>query len=78
MYNLVFTDYNGDGWLVAKLNSPDDAFKAITKDVKARKFVLAGIQNFKIPYVRWWGDVETTGITYDVGSHTEFYHLYKE
>ena len=78
MYNLVFTDYNGDGQLVAKLNNPDEAFKVITKDVKIRKSVLAGIQNFKIPYVRWWGDVETTGITYDVGSHTEFYHLYKE
>ena len=48
------------------------------KDIKIRKSARAGIQNFKIPYVRWWGDVETTGITYDVGSHTEFYHLYKE
>ena len=78
MYNLVFTDCNGDGWHVAKLNNPDEAFKAITKDVKARKSRPGGNANFKIPYIRCWGDIETTGLTYDVGSHTEFYHLFKE
>jgi hypothetical protein len=30
--------------------------------------------NYKIPYVRIWGD-NVKGYTFDVGSHTEFFHL---
>ena len=33
--------------------------------------------NYKTYYIRSWGD-DKQGYTYDVGSHTEFYHLYKE
>ena len=44
---------------------------------KIKAFILTKNPKFKIYYIRSWFNEHQTAITYDVGSHTEFFHLRK-
>ena len=70
MYSLYFERSTGEKLLVkSQLEAPDDVFPLI------KDFVHSKNPNFNIYYIRSWG---ADPIIYDVGSHTEFFYLYKE
>jgi hypothetical protein len=62
---LYFENSQGIERLIAEVVNEDEAFKEINKFCEER--------NFKIYYVRSW--MKDGRKTYDVGSHTEFFHL---
>lgn len=64
---LLFQASNGNERLVAEVTSENEAMKKINDFCEER--------DYKIPYVRSWGSLDDEGITYDVGSHTEFFYL---
>ena len=67
---LYFEDSKGNERLVNdKISNEEDCFKII------KDYVYKLNPNYKIPYVRTWGN---NPITFDVGSHTEFFLLYPE
>ena len=55
--------------LVKEVSSEQEAM------IELRNYVRKLNPNFEIHYIRSWGE---NPITYDVGSHTEFFKLYKE
>lgn len=67
---LYFEHSNGSLSFISEC-AEDDVWQYITQCVKQLN------PNYQIYYVRSWGDKEH-GYTYDIGSHTEFFHLYKE
>ena len=67
MKNLYFIRSNGERILVEPKTKEDNTIKFIKKFVKEKN------PNFEIYYIRSWKTEE--GITYDVGSHTEFFLL---
>ena len=74
-YNLYFLPSNRKPELIKKFNTylERNFIKAIYEDAEKRN------SKFEIYYVRSWGNVEDKrGKTYDIGSHTEFYKVYKE
>ena len=69
MYSLYFESFTGEKLPVElHVKSPDDAFSLI------KNFVHSKNLKFKIYYIRYWGE---NPIVYDVGSHSEFFYLYK-
>ena len=64
---LYFQNSNGKERLVADVENQEDAMSEIKKFCNER--------DFRIYYTRAWGDLDKDGITYDVGSHTEFFVL---
>lgn len=74
VYNLYFLPANRDPELIHTWTyfSEKDLFTAIHADIKRRN------PKFKSYYIRSWGDINSEGIMYDVGSHTEFYKIKKE
>lgn len=65
---LIFENSYGEERVIAEPQTEEEAWKYIHQFCKER--------NFKIYYVRGWMD-NNNRITYDVGSHTEFFHLEK-
>lgn len=72
MPNLYFIRSNGEERLVRENINPDMAIGYINE------YVAQLNPNYKIYYIRSWGDLDKNGITYDVGSHTEFFKLVDE
>ena len=71
--NLYFLSSNGEKRLVASnINAEDNVYTLIENYVKELN------PDFKIYYIRSWGNVDKDGITYDVGSHSEFFLLINE
>jgi hypothetical protein len=66
---LVFKNAQGQEKLVKANITEDKVFKCI------KDYVHDLNPNFQIHYVRYWGE---DPIVYDVGSHTEFFKLYKD
>lgn len=64
MFNLYFQRANGELRFIQKVDK-EEILSAINKEVERLN------PNYKIYYVRSWGD--DNRITYDVGSHTEFF-----
>lgn len=63
---LCFENANGVKHVISKPRNEEIALKNIQDFCKKR--------NFKIYYIRSWTDNNKK--TFDVGSHTEFFHLY--
>ena len=68
MVYLYFEDSNGDFRFVCKCEE-EEVGAQITE------YIHSINPNFKIYYMRSWAD-EKGGITYDIGSHAEFFHTY--
>ena len=66
---LYFQNSNGKERMVAEVENQEDAMSEIKKFCYER--------DFRIPYVRCWGDLNKDGITYDVGSWSENFVLRK-
>ena len=66
---LYFRNSNGKERLVADVENQEDAMSEI------KKFCLE--HDYRIPYVRCYGDLNDSGITWDVGSWSEFFVLRK-
>lgn len=66
--NLIFENSHGEERIIANPKTEKEAIKEIYKFCEER--------NFKIYYVRIWESNNRKH--YDVGSHTEFFHLEKE
>lgn len=64
---LYFQNSKGEERPIAEVDSREDAMRRI------KKFCLD--RDFTIYYTRCWGELDKDGITYDVGSHTEFFKL---
>nr|DAQ07445.1 MAG TPA: hypothetical protein [Caudoviricetes sp.] len=65
---LVFQASSGAERTIAYVNDDDEVMGEIKRFCQER--------DFKIPYTRTW---EKDGVvTFDVGSHTEFFKLYKD
>lgn len=62
---LYFENSYGEERIIAEVKDENEAFKEINKFCEER--------NFKIYYVRSW--MKDGRKIYDVGSHTEFFHL---
>lgn len=62
---LYFENSQGTERIIAIVQDENEAMNEINK--------FCGARNFKIYYVRTW--MENGRKTYDVGSHTEFFHL---
>lgn len=69
MRRLVFKNAWGQEKLVKYNVAEDELFKCI------KDYVHNLNPKFEIHYIRSWGE---DPITYDVGSHTEFFLLYKD
>lgn len=70
MYSLYFERSTGEKLPVkCQMETDNDVFHLI------KDFVHSKNPNFKIHYIRSWGN---NPVIYDVGSHTEFFYLYKE
>jgi len=67
---LYFEHSNGDLSFICECSKEE-------VDKKITEFVHSINPNYKIPYMRSWGS-EDNFITYDIGSHTEFFHLVKD
>ena len=65
--NLYFEHSNG-GLTLVRSDCPQDN---VLSEIKS--YVKLLNPNYKIYYIRSWGD-DIQGYTYDVGSHTEFFH----
>lgn len=70
MFSLYFIRSNGEKELVKSQLETD---KEVLTHIK--NFIHSKNPNFQIYYYRTWG---TNPVVYDVGSHTEFFHLYQE
>ena len=68
MYSLYFERSTGEEILVHNHLEKKEVFSEISQ------FINRTNPNFKIYYFRNWGD---NPIIYDVGSHTEFFKLYR-
>lgn len=62
---LIFENSNGIERIIASPNNEEEAMKEIHKFCEER--------HFKIYYIRSWEHDRRK--TFDVGSHTEFFHL---
>lgn len=71
-YSLIFISNNTREIANEKFDNYDDALKWAGKIIK--KFCEE--RNFKTYYTRMWKDNNTT--IFDVGSHSEFFHLVQE
>lgn len=73
-YNLYFLPANRGPEFIKTFHtfSENEIFATIHADIKNRN------PKFKSYYTRSWGDLNSDGIMYDVGSHTEFYKIKKE
>lgn len=70
---LYFENRYGEMKLVSAVATPETANQLI------RKYIGAINPNYKIYYTRYWNvDEERFHRVYDVGSHTEFFHLIEE
>lgn len=72
---LYFENCYGEMKLVSAAASPEIAGQLI------HKYISAINPNYKIYYTRYWDNDNNNGKlhrTYDVGSHTEFFHLIDE
>ena len=70
MFSLYFISSTDEKVPVKlQLESEEEVFPLI------REFVHSKNPNFEIHYIRSWG---MDPVIYDVGSHTEFFHLYQE
>ena len=66
---LYFQNSNGKKRLVAEVGNQEDAIREIKKFCEER--------DYRIPYVRRWGDLDKDGVTFDVGSWSESFILKK-
>ena len=70
MYSLYFKNAKGRRILVRDgIATDDEVFSSI------RDFIYSKNPNYKIYYFRSWGE---NPVVYDVGSHSEFFYLYKD
>lgn len=70
MFSLYFIRSTGEKVLVkSQLETDKEVFSHIKDFIHSKK------PNFQIYYIRSWGDNPTV---YDVGSHTEFFYLYRD
>lgn len=80
-HSLVFKGDHGNTREIAKIHDFDDASKPKSDDeiIQEANLLIRAFcaeRNFKIYYTRVWN---RNGITiFDVGSHTEFFHLIPE
>lgn len=65
---LMFKDKFGDERFVAEVADEREA------NVEMMNYIRKLNPNYKVHYVRSWGEEP---VVYDVGSHSEFFHLYK-
>lgn len=77
-YSLLFENSNGVTREIAQISALDASGSRISdKDILSEAHrVINGFcaeRNFKIWYARLWNNSGRT--TFDVGSHTEFFHL---
>ena len=72
-YNLYFLPENRDPELIFSF----DEYKENNIITKIKEDIYKRNQQFIIYYIRYWGDINIDGITFDVGSHTEFYKVKK-
>lgn len=68
---LYFEHSDGSFTLIGKCESQNEIYQKINEYVRVLN------PNYKIYYIREWGDLDNGGINYDVGSHTEFFHVYR-
>lgn len=67
---LYFQNSSGKEILISDVDNEEEAASRIKKFCNDR--------DFKIYYTRCWGSLEEDGITYDVGSHFEFFKLKRD
>ena len=67
---LTFENSRGEERVIGEPADEEYAFKMIQQFIEDH--------NFKSYYTRTWHDPELNRRTFDVGSHTEFFHLYYE
>lgn len=65
---LMFKDQFGDERFVAEVADEREA------NVEMMNYIHKLNPSYKVHYVRSWGEEP---VIYDVGSHSEFFHLYK-
>ena len=70
--NLYFLSSTGEKRLVSTEVNADNVYKII------KDYIYEINPNYEIYYIRSWGDINKDGITYDVGSHSEFFLLINE
>lgn len=70
MFSLYFKRSTGEEVPVKLQLETDAEVLSLIKD-----FIYSKNPDFKIYYIRVWGN---NPVIYDVGSHTEFFHLYKD
>lgn len=68
MYNLYFIRHNGEKVLVKSCVEATEGYR------EAVKYVRMLNPDYIIHYMRTWGE---DPIVIDVGSHSEFFHMYK-
>ena len=68
-YILTFEDSHNKSHYVGEVDNLGDEYQLIHEEIKKRN------PNFKVYYIRTWGNPEKEGMMYDVGSHTEFFKL---
>lgn len=66
---LYFVGGNDNKRLVSYVDNVDEAVDKIKEFCEER--------DYKIPYWRSWGNLDNNGITYDVGSWSQFFKLVK-
>ena len=72
---LVFENSHGKEKVITEVENEEEAINEIYKFVDECNAKRTHGKNFEIYYIRSW---EYNGKkTYDVGSHTEFFHLIK-
>lgn len=71
-YILTFLDRHNNSHFVGEVDNLGDEYQLIKEETYKR------YPNFKIYYIRAWGNVEEEGITFDIGSHAEFFKLCKK
>ena len=72
---LWFEDSNGDWRIIKDCQNSEDVYVAINDFIKRCNKNKPPRQRFKVPYLRYWDDQDGMYRHFDVGSHTEFFHL---
>ena len=72
---LIFENSHGQERIIAEIKDENEAFEEINKFVDNCNANRTDGKKFEIYYIRSW---ERNGRkTFDVGSHTEFFHIEK-
>ena len=72
---LYFKNSYDEERVIAEIDSKDKVMQEINKFVNECNDKRTDGNEFKIYYIRTWGDLNKDGIWYDVSSHTEFFIL---